>query len=150
MFDIPKMTKVATAAIFEFATSHPHEVFYSFAIDANMLCLNSLQQFEITLAEYRDKFPKHYLSDDDIRELRENTGDWKYQGFFHMEDSHGFDGNLYDEHYDLAGSSADGRYPSSDYAMAMSALVAALKQENAFKPLKQSEDFIATWSDHNY
>jgi hypothetical protein len=150
MFDIPKMTKVATAAISEFAKSHAHETFYSFAIDANMLCLNSIQQFEITLAEYRNSSPEYYSSDEDVRELRENTGDWKYQGFFHMEDFHGFDGNLYDEHYDLAGSSVDGRSPDSDYSKAMSALVSALEKENAFAELKLSDDFVVTWMDHNY
>jgi hypothetical protein len=150
MFNLSEMTKIAAAAISEFATAHLDETFYSFAIDANMLCMNSLEQFQKTLAYYQKKYPDDYSSDEDVRDLRENTGDWEYQGFFHLEEMHGFDDTLYDEHYELAGSSEEGRDMDTAYAKAMTELVAALIAQNAFKDLKLASDFTATWVDHNY
>ena len=57
MFDVPKMTQVAAAAIADFAKAHPDEHFYGFAVDANLLCLNSEEAFAQRLAEYQQRSP---------------------------------------------------------------------------------------------
>lgn len=150
MFDIHEMTCFAVAAIKDFAAKHPHETFYSFAIDANMLCLNSEEQFAETLAKYQKSYPEHYSSDDDVRDLKKNTGDWAYQGFAELDASTGFDADLYDAHYELASSSEEGHAPDSSYAQAMTTLISELGRADAFAPLKRSQDFVATWVDHNY
>ncbi len=47
-----------------------------------------------------------YHKDEGIKELRDNTGDWAYQGFADMEDENGFDDALYNDHYYEAGETA--------------------------------------------
>lgn len=150
MFDVEKMTRFAVSAIRDFADRHPDETFYAFMVDANMLCLNSEEQFRKTLSWYQEKYPESYASDESIRELKANTGDWKYQGFAELDEATGFDDELYDEHYESAGSSEDGRAPDSSYAQAMTALLAELTRSNAFATLKISTDFVASWVEHNY
>lgn len=150
MFNVPELTKAAVAAIEAFAGEHSGETFYAFAVDADMLCFNSIEQFEKTLALYQQDYPDFYASARDIRGLRENTGDWAYQGFFQMDESHGFDGVLYDEHYDEASAANDGRAANTPYASAMDELVASLKQSHAFKSLNLTSDFTVAWVDHNY
>ncbi len=150
MFDLPKMTHAAAAAIAEFAKAHPDEHFYGFAIDANMLCLNSEEAFSQCLAEYQQRCPDLYADAESMQELKANTGDWEYQGFFELDESHGFDGTAYQDHYDEASSTEDGRAPHTPYAQAMDALVAALALVEAFQGLTRTPDFVATWVDHNY
>jgi hypothetical protein len=150
MFNITRMVNIASAAISEFAIAHQHETFYAFAIDSNMLCLNSIEQFQKKLAQYKQNYPNSYSTDEDVNELRKNTGDWEYQGFFHMLEIHGFDDRLYDVHYEQAGESIDGRAPETEYAKAMVELVIQLLQNNAFRELNLSPDFNAALVDHNY
>jgi hypothetical protein len=150
MFNITKMLNFASVAISEFAVAHQHETFYAFAIDSNMLCLNSIEQFQKTLAKYKHNYPNSYSTDEDENELRKNTGDWEYQGFFHMLEMHGFDDKLYDVHYEQAGASIDGRAPDTEYAKAMEELIIRLVQSNAFSDLKLTPDFNAVLVDHNY
>ena len=62
--------------------------FYAFAYDCNavygcvLLCMNNEQSFKRTLSNYqKSRFGAKYQSEEGIRGLRYNTGDWKYQGF---------------------------------------------------------------------
>lgn len=57
-FDVDKLIEYCEAALEAFAKDHQDETFYAFAIDADMLCLNSLEQFEITLKEYQDRWDR--------------------------------------------------------------------------------------------
>lgn len=91
-----------------------------------------------------------YRTLDGIRRLRENTGDWEYQGFADLEEEHGFDHDLYSQHYDAAAESDDGHAPETEYAKAMTALIEALTAANAFTCLRTTPDFKATWVDHDY
>jgi len=91
-----------------------------------------------------------YRTDEGIRDLRNNTGDWAYQGFVDLDEDNGFDHELYDDHYYEAGESEDGHAPNSEYAKAMTALVEQLIQRDAFAPLKRADDFTARWVDHDY
>ena len=71
-----------------FLNEHPNLDFYSFAYDCNAeyaeinLCFNTETEFEKTLKHYQTgEFSKHYQSEEDINDLKFNTGDWEYQCF---------------------------------------------------------------------
>jgi hypothetical protein len=205
-YNTDKLFASSKAAIVSFAERHREETFYGFAIDASMLCLNSIEQFQITLTEYRNRWLRRtrelgsiaemtaedhewddflleiceinegldrsddaaclkllnesrarqreegcpYDSKDHVLDLRKNTGDWAYQGFAELVRKDGFDERLYQKHYRIAMDSADGRAPHSKYARAMTELVERLVSEKTFSVLRCSEDFIATWADHDY
>ncbi|MEO8534540.1 MAG: DUF4303 domain-containing protein [Flavobacterium sp.] len=75
----------------EFLKNNPELEFYAFAYDCNAeyaelnLCFNTLLDFEKTLDYYQNgKFGQKYKSDEDIRDLKYNTGDWEYQCFESM------------------------------------------------------------------
>ena len=205
-FDIDKLVAYCQSSVQQFAGDHRDEVFYAFAIDANMLCLNSLEQFAQTLHEYQSRWDRQtreikaitdmteedwreeefslelarkysgldrnddqavldvinedrsrrrmegceYRSDAGIRSLRDNTGDWAYQGFADMDDEDGFDSDQYNDHYIEAGEADDGHAPHTAYAVAMTELVNRLRSSDIFEPLKLSDDFTISWVDHNY
>ena len=205
-FDVEKMLALCESKIKEFARQHAGERFYAFAIDASMLCFNSIERFEESLREYQVRWDRQtrviesmselteedqrdekfgldlaekyqgldrsderaclkiinekresrrsegckYRTEDGIRSLRDNTGDWTYQGFADLDDGPGFDDELYQDHYDEAMGSDDGHAPHTEYAIAMTELVARLQRSDAFKTLKLTEDFSVSWVDHSY
>jgi len=91
-----------------------------------------------------------YSSPESIRELRENTGDWAYQGFARMREEDGFDDGLYRAHYAAAAKAKGGHAPNTDYARSLAQLVNALVGMKAFSCLKLTADFKAQWVDHDY
>ncbi|MCB9920534.1 MAG: hypothetical protein H6822_00040 [Planctomycetaceae bacterium] len=205
-FDVDRLLEHCRTSIERFAREHPNETFYAFAIDADMLCLNSLEQFAQTLHAYQSNWDRQtrridnisdlteedlrdeefglkieaeccgldrtddqavlavinenrarqraegceYRTDEGVRELRDNTGDWAYQGFADLTDDNGFDSELYSDHYYEAGESDDGHAPNTEYAIAMTELTVRLKQSEAFNPLKRTTDFTVSWVDHSY
>lgn len=150
MFDLDQLFDVVQTSVRDFAASHGDETFYAFAIDADMLCLNSEEDFAESLAKYQADYPDKYNQEENIKDLKYNTGDWLYQGFFDLEDEHGFDSDAYSDHYDQAGASDDGVAPHTEYAKAMSALVDKLKASDAFASLKRTAEFHISWVDHTY
>jgi|GEM_PF-2925272 len=205
-FDIDKLFVDCKAKIQFFAREHTDETFYAFAIDADMLCLNSNEEFVRLLNQYQlrwehqtrniesladmteedmrdEKFGLDlaeqcsgldrtdakavlqvinerrsrrrsegcdYYKEEEINELRDNTGDWAYQGFANIEDENGFDSDLYNDHYYAAMKSDDGHAPHTKYAIAMTELVDRLQRSDAFDSLKRTDDFSVTWVDHSY
>jgi len=89
--DRPQLKKTiiefATRGVQQFLQEHPGLVFYAFAFDCNVeyaevnLCLNTEADFSKSLNHYQAKHPQDYQSEEDIRDLRFNTGDWGYQCF---------------------------------------------------------------------
>ncbi|MBM9501636.1 DUF4303 domain-containing protein [Leptospira sp. 201903071] len=156
MFDVPVLAEFALAEIEKFSKEHREEIFYAFAIDASLLCLNSLESFEKSLKEYSSKWPKHYDTDEKIEKLKYNPGDWGYQGFvsfrdLNLEDEEGyrrgpFDDDLYDEHY----NADDESQKTTEYAKAMNEILEILKNKDAFRSLKKTEDFKVIRVEHNY
>lgn len=200
------MKNFCVQSIKDFAKEHPEETFYAFAIDASLLCLNSLEQHEKSVKEYQAKWLrqtrpinsmdemsqadqeneefslklaakycgldrndeagclKHinesrkekrekgseYFTEEGILSLKENTGDWPYQGFTDLSEEHGFDTDLYQDHYDEAMESEDGHAPNTPYAEAMNELVMKLKESDAFATLGTTDDFKIMWVDHDY
>ncbi len=156
-FDVEKMFAVSKRAIDDFAKDHTKETFYAFSIDANLLCLNSLEKFEEQLRKYQQKYPQHYSSPDSIKSLQYNTGDWAYQGFFELSDEDGFNSDLYNEHYDIPsklgvyeGLELEKAFSCTPYHLAMEALLKKLMEAKVFDQLKKTPDFKAFLSEHNY
>ena len=151
-FEIETLVDYARDAIESFAAEHPDETFYAFAIDADMLCLNSVEQFEKTLKVYQAKYPKQYHTQKDIEELWWNTGDWEYQGFADFGNCEGFVHYHYSDHYEL-GMNLDADDPAlndTPYAKAMDVVIEQLINSNAFAGLKLSPKFKAIRAEHNY
>lgn len=149
MFDIEKLTDAAIRAISDFAAAHPLEVFYAFAVDADMLCFNSVERLEETVAHYRTKYPGHYSTDLEVQKLKDNTGDWSYQGFFRLRPEHGFDDALYDDYYNQYESGIEPT-TENDYALAMTRLLENLQAADAFATLRRTEGFVVTLAGHEY
>ena len=80
--------RAALTAMQRFASRHADETFYGFSFDCNadygevLLCLNS----EKALAEWARRHYPSYSQEEIDRELRWNSGDWKYQGLNQDED----------------------------------------------------------------
>ena len=144
-FDTVKLTKYIEQEILTFAKDHQNETFYGFAIDANLLCLNSIEKFEETLRKYQEKWGG-YTTSDEIQDLKNNTGDWTYQGFAELSDSEGFDKQSYLDHYHMD----DEDQTSSDYAIAMNTIIKNLKQSDIFSSLSITADFYICRVEHNY
>ena len=143
MFNHDAMLQATLTAITAFLAEHRDETFYGFSIDACRLCLNSEERFRQTLAWYQQRFPERYTSEQDIEDLRSNTGDWAYQGFFELEAEQGFDHDLYQVHYDEP-------HASTDYATAMSRLVEALRESTVFDNTRTAPTFYINWVEHDY
>jgi hypothetical protein len=74
-FEHDALFRFCTAQIEAFAKNHPDETFYRFAIDADLLCLNTEESFAATLKKYQDKWDRDHqalrqISDLDQRELK--------------------------------------------------------------------------------
>jgi hypothetical protein len=150
-FDIDGLATFAHAAIASFAKRSYGETFYAFAIDASLLCLNSVEQFEMTLASYQAKFPGRYVSKDVIDYLRMSTGDWKYQGFADFYDEAGFDEAAYQEHYNLGLVVDDNAVlKETEYGKAMNAVLDRLNAMRSFDCLKRTPRFTVTRVEHDY
>ena len=154
-FDIEKMFIASKKAIENFAKKHSEETFYGFSIDASMLCLNSEEEFQKTLKHYQEEYPGSYNENNKIHELKYNTGDWCYQGFFDLED--GFDQDLYSEHYhipfdnkNLEDEELVKLFQKTPYHRAMSKLLEKLVENGAFDSLKKTTDFKVFLSEHDY
>ena len=59
-FDIDRLFNFSIREIENFAANHQDELFYGFAIDASLLCLNSEQAAIKTLLKYRDEWERDY------------------------------------------------------------------------------------------
>lgn len=145
-FDHERMLDFALHAIADFASAHADETFYGFSIDAALLCLNSEEQFVKSLAGYRERWPDYYQSEQDVRSLKLNTGDWAYQGFAELGEETGFDQQAYEDHYYAEYE----EQKSTPYGLAMDRLVAALVERKAFAGLKRTPDFFANRVEHSY
>ena len=157
MFDVQQLADFAIQKIKDFSFEHPDEDFYAFAIDANLLCLNSVQCFQQKLKEYQDSWPDFYSTDKQILKLKFNPGDWKYSDFANFKelecyDDFGniikapFDQDAYDHHYYLDAIDQ----PYSEYAIAMNKILDILKDKNAFDCLRTTSDFVIMRVEHNY
>ncbi len=70
-----------------FLKQNPQLSFYAMALDTNaeyagiLLCFNTEQAFQASLKQYQNgKYSQYYQTEEQIMDLRYNTGDWDYQG----------------------------------------------------------------------
>lgn len=81
------IVEFAIRGVQQFLQEHPGLVFYAFAFDCNAeyaeinLCLNTESDFSKSINHYQAKYLNSYNNEEDIRDLRFNTGDWEYQCF---------------------------------------------------------------------
>ena len=143
-FDTNKLCNQLSEIIENFAKEHPEETFYALTIEGNSLSLNSEESFDKTLKRYQTESPEYYSDADDIEDLKFNSGDFEYQGFAFL--TKGFVYHEYDEHCNL---DWNGR-ASSNYTIAMEALIKKLKDQKVFKPLKITKDFKVLQVEHTY
>ena len=144
-FDIKKLTEYAIQKIIKFSEEHSNETFYGFSLDANLLCLNSIEQFEKTILRYQKKW-KGYNETKKIKNVKMNTGDWKYFGFAKFKNENGFDYQEYLEHY----HEDEENQLTSNYAKAMNKVIENLKSSSAFDKLKTTDDFFINRTEHEY
>jgi hypothetical protein len=144
-FDTIKLIDSIKKEISTFSKEHQNETFYGFAIDANLLCLNSVEKFNETLRNYREKWGG-YNTKEEIEDLKGNTGDWAYQGFAELSDNDGFDMNSYLEHY----HADDEDQANSNYTKAIDNIIDNLKQSDIFNSLNVTADFYICRVEHNY
>lgn len=154
-FNIEKMFEASVKAIQRFAKEHKNETFYAFSIDGSMLCLNSLECFAETLKYYQSKWPEEYAEPKNIEDLKQNTGDWEYTGFFDLEE--GFDHELYSDHYHipfenkkLSNNELLAMFEDTLYHTAMASLMQKILDSRALDLLNKTTDFKAFLSEHNY
>lgn len=104
---------------------------------------------------YSKREPSHQ-SPEHVAALRENTGDWAYQGFATLTEKDGFDDAAYDAHYyhdggdDLDDENEDECEEPSEYSVAMTELIERIQTSGALNALKLTDDFYATLVSHNY
>jgi hypothetical protein len=61
-----------------FCNQSANETYYAFSIDDGLLKINSLEQFDTTLASYQQRNPAKYKSTQEVDALKFNPGDWGY------------------------------------------------------------------------
>ncbi|MBW0432875.1 ankyrin repeat domain-containing protein [Leptospira yasudae] len=120
-FQVEKMIDFAENAIRGFAKENPNALVFQFVIEGATMSMSDL--FD----------PEYYV------------GDWKYEGFASFEQEHGFDFQLWREHYDSMGEEEN-----SPYSVAMTKLFEGLRKRKAFDCLKRSKNFEARMIDHMY
>ncbi len=148
MFDVEKMFEFSMKTIKDFAEQHKDEQFYAFSIDSSGLCLNSVEEFAKTLKYYSKNYPDKYDNDDEILDLKYNTGDWQYNCFADLNDGEGFDDELYQDHYHIPFDNKNINeeqltvlFNKTHYHQAMSLLVKKLNDANTFETLNKTPDF---------
>ena len=140
-FNVEKMTSFAEEKIKSFVKNHKSEVFYAFAIDDGLLCLNSLTEFEKTLNSYQNKY-NEYNKTEEIDGLKYNTGDWEYQGFATLNEAPGYNLRLYNKFYNLGfNGGTDDALKKTKYYIAMNEIIKNLKNNQAFNSIQTSDNF---------
>jgi hypothetical protein len=144
----------AIQGVGNFLKENPNLEFYAFAFDCNAeyaevsLCLNTKLDFQKTLKDYQKKYPESYQSEEDINELKFNTGDWEYQCFDTLEAltneqlQEKFD-ELPDDNYE-----SWKEFVNNLLELFTESLVEFTKTET-FDKIPKSKDFIAFCIDHD-
>lgn len=128
--------------------------FYAFAYDCNAeyaeinLCFNTLFDFEKTLDYYQNgQFGQNFKSDEDIRDLKYNTGDWEYQCFETISILSG------DELNDIFNGFPDDDKSWNEFVESLMELfcecLLEFRDTLTFKSIPKSKDFVSFCIDHD-
>lgn len=143
MFNLEVLVAFIKDKINVFTAAHPEETFCAFAIDGQLLCLNTESFFEEKLRYYietaSDEFRSFYEADSFREQLWKNPGDWKYQGFAHLTEETGLDQAALYEHLDMSPEEQQ----ASEYTLTMQEVLGILNQQDAFKNLNCAPSFTA-------
>mgnify|MGYP000867196279 CR=1 FL=1 len=137
----------------KFLTEKSGEVFYAFAFDLNAaygevnLCFNTEEYFQKILKYYQNQSDSHvYHSNEEIKSLKYNTGDWEYQCFSTI---YPIDETYLEKLYHT--SYKDGSYSHvlTKIIHIFSESLTLFKQTETYKKIPKTEDFIAFTIDHD-
>ncbi|MCL1088573.1 DUF4303 domain-containing protein [Shewanella profunda] len=145
----------AVSEVEKFLEEHPDKIFYAFAFDCNAeyaevnLCFNTENDFQRRLLEYQSgSWADSYQTDEEIRDLKFNTGDWEYQCF----------STIYAVAEDVL-NEIQNALPDDDYTAweklvqeivaLFSACLILFKQTETYKRIPKTADFIAFSIDHD-
>lgn len=154
-------------ALKEFAETHPHEMFCSFAFDCNsdygevLLCLDTVEQSrqaarqsEGRAFERRQKYGSDYdvlpqlltmargtVCNNDVLPFGDNTGDFAYQGFAEVTFEAWADFTLDDE-YPALPDGEEGDYLQCKAAILLGRVIDRLVAANAFDGLQRTMPFL--------
>lgn len=145
MFDLDALERAVVRHIDGFAAAHSGATFAAFAIDADLLCLNTEDELEAILAHLR-KEHGGAVPPEIADAARRETGDYAYQGFAQLGPQDGFDRDAYRAHYDLD----DAGQRTSTYGVAMDELLLRLVARGAFDRLRRTPDFLVIRVEHGY
>lgn len=138
-----------------FLKEHPNLKFYAFAYDCNVeyaevnLCFNTEEDFDKTLSHYQNgKYTEFYQEQEDIEELKYNTGDWEYQCFdtlylYSNEEIEEILSQMPDEDYTVLN-----KFLEEMLSLITKTLVEFSLTE-AYDKIPKTEDFIAYAIDHD-
>ena len=145
----------AVQGVENFLKENPNLEFYAFAFDCNAedagvsLCLNTESDFQKSLKDYQNgEFPEYYQSDENINDLKFNTGDWEYQCFdtldvFTNEELQEIFDELPDDDY-----KSWQEFVNNLLELFTESLVEFTKTET-YRKIPKSRDFLAFCIDHD-
>ncbi len=141
-FDVSKMYSHCCKLIDQFYYTHLDETFYGFCIQFGGLHLNSIEQLEKTIENYREKYPEYYSLSHSTDGLKWSVGDWAYKHFISLEDVDGYDEELWHTYYNLCLDSDDPNLAkTTEYYKAMDELLNLIMQSDSLKRFKKTSDF---------
>lgn len=135
-------------AVEKFLDEHQGLSYYCFAFDCNAayaeinLCLNTESDFRATLRAYQEgPYGEDYRTEEGVRALRYNPGDWKYQCFetFYVLEE--------DEIADLYGD--DDEALLKEMTAFNYELLALFTATDTFRRIPKTEDFRVLCIDHD-
>jgi hypothetical protein len=130
------MYAASKKALLLFLSEHRIEAFYAFAIDEDMLCMNSVEKMNEMSKLYPAQFKCH-----DEKEWKKlvmmNTAMWGYRNFYTLSDIDGYSTEYAAKHYyDVMIN--DERQDKTEYAIAIDSLI------------NKTKDFICFRATHIY
>lgn len=152
-----ELIELITSSIKHFAREHEHERFYGFGLDINitygeiLLCCNTEDDFKKVSQDYIEKWN---YNDNDLKMLKLNFGDWKYQGF-NLEEEAWQQWSAYAEkieEYIMEADSEDTLIMEkfrNDFLKMCIEILLKLEQSEIFDSLNKEKDFILQVVEHD-
>lgn len=144
----------------QFLAENPDLEFYAFAYDCNAeeaevnLCFNTETDFQKTLKKYQEgDYAEYYQTEEDINDLRYNTGDWEFQCFDTIyilsdEELQGIFNELYPENKKVEDYALWKEFMESLMTFFCEVIIDFTKTET-YKKIPKTADFISYCIDHD-
>lgn len=150
-----KLLDFTIQGVSKFLKKHPNLSFYAFAYDCNIeyaevnLCFNTEDDFQKTLFEYQNgKYAEYYQTEEDIEDLKYNTGDWEYQCFdtiylYSNEEIDEIMNQIPEDDYEKLNDFLE------DMLLLVSEVLMDFTKTEVYAQIPKTEDFIAYTIDHD-